>query len=252
MLTRAREDEQVVAVVIEVSSPGGSMTASDLMYAALKDFKASKKPVVVLMDGVAASGGYYVSCAADEILATRTTITGSIGVLIPLFDVTGLLDKVGIKDETVASRPMKDMLQPTTGRNEEEMQRLQELANSMHEMFVDVVAEGRKDLSREDVEPLASGNIYTAQEAVDNGLIDRVGYRDLAVDRAAKLAGLGKSERPKVVRYGRYVGFMEMLLSHVGSPGLNVELGDQVSARLRNQPLLLWSPGLSGHVVTSE
>lgn len=244
MFSIAESDPLVKAVVLEVDSGGGSVYASDLMRKALLDFRErSGKPVVVLMGGVAASGAYYISCAADHVFAQPTTLTGSIGVLLPLYDVTGLMEHVGINDQSVTSGDRKTMLSPTRERTPDQMGRLQEIVDQMHGRFVDVVFEGRSDLNRNLVERLANGDVYTADEAVENGLVDAIGYLDDAVPEAAKLAKLGASEPVQVVRYRRYFSVLDLIVAKVDGPGVTVELSDEMAARLAHEPLYLWSPG---------
>jgi protease-4 len=243
MLDRASADADVHGVILAVNSPGGAITTCDVMYKALNDFRdETHKPVVVLMEDVAASGGYYVSCAADYIIAHPTTTTGSIGVMMPMFDASGLLKKVGVADRTVKSGPFKDLgsmfAEKTPEEREREAEILTGLVTYMYEQFVKVVADGR-GLDPQAVRVLADGRIYTPQEAKDKGLIDDIGYREDAVAKAEALAGLAQAH---VVEYGRTRGLVEMLFMRAGSPEFTVRLDGGLQAGGQAPLMYLWRP----------
>jgi protease-4 len=198
-LEKARRDPSVKAVVLRVDSPGGGVTASDVIYKMIKDFKAERKiPVYVSMLDLAASGGYYVSMAADEIYAHPTTITGSIGVIaiFPQFEAAGR--KLGIYAEVLKSGPNKDITGGFTNMTDEQRTILQGMVDSMYGRFLQVIEEGRPKLAAEKIRTLADGRIYTAQEAKDAGLIDGVLYLEDVIKLARLKAG---SERAQVVLY---------------------------------------------------
>ncbi|MDO8429819.1 MAG: signal peptide peptidase SppA [bacterium] len=197
MLNSAKEDPSVKAVVLEVQSPGGTVNASDLIYHEMVKFKKSKKPVVAYFNGIAASGGYYISMTADKIVASPETWTGSIGVIAQVPNFSGLLDKVGVKFTTIKSGAHKDMLSPFKPVDEEDNKVMQELVDSSYDGFVEKVVKGRK-LDDATVRKLADGRIYNIKQAVDNKLVDKVGYlKEEAFEEAMKLA---KVKDAKLVR----------------------------------------------------
>ena len=195
----ATKDPAVKGIIMDVDSGGGGVTASDILYHALKKFKASGggRQVVTIMGDVAASGAYYLAVASDYIMAHPTTITGSIGVIMHSFNVKGLVDKIGISDVTIKSGKNKDLLNPMQPVNPEQQAILQKMVDTMYERFVGLVAMNRR-LKREAVVPYADGRVLTAQEALKAKLIDGIGYFE---DAQAKVAELLKEEDVKVVRY---------------------------------------------------
>ena len=201
-LKKAEEDPAVKAVVLRVDSPGGGVTASDILYREIRAFKARKKvPVVVMLMDLAASGGYYVAVAGDRIVAHPTTVTGSIGVIALHVSLAGLLEKIGVRVETLKSGPLKDMVSPFRGLGDEERRVLQQLIDQMHERFVAVVAEGRAGLLTEaEVRRVADGRILSAPQALAARLVDRVGYLEQALEEARGMAGLRAAH---VVMYSR-------------------------------------------------
>ena len=216
-IDRALEDPDVKAVVLRVDSPGGTVTGSDYIYHHLRQL-AEKKHLVVSMGGLAASGGYYVAMAAgdtpDSIFAEPTTWTGSIGVMIPHYDLSGLLnEKLGIEEDSVVSHRLKNMgsfARPLAG---EERQIFQELVDESLAHFKDVVKAGRPKFRKDPqtLETLATGQVYTAQQAKQNGLVDKIGFIEEAIDRAIELAKLDKDD-VKVVEYKRTPNLADVLL----------------------------------------
>ncbi|MEM7410616.1 MAG: signal peptide peptidase SppA [Myxococcota bacterium] len=200
-LDAAREDDNVRAVVLRINSPGGTVTGSDILYREILRFKQEEEvPVVAQMMGMATSGGYYVAMAADRVRAERTTVTGSIGVIFSGLNLTGLMKKVGVEDQTVTSGDFKDtgsMLRPM--RKDERVQ-LQSVIDDLYGRFLEVVAAGREDLTEEQIAALADGRIYSASQALEAGLIDEIGSVDGAVAIARSLAGVPNA---KVVTYHR-------------------------------------------------
>jgi len=187
-IRRATLDEDVLAIILEITSGGGGITASDIIYKALLDFKQSRadRQIVALCGDTAASGAYYIALAADHIIAHPTTITGSIGVLVQSVNVRELATKHGIKDVTIKSGENKDLLNPLTDFTVQQQTILQSVVDSMHDRFVGLVAKHRA-LSEEQVRPLADGRIFTATEALKLGLVDETGYWEDAVTRTAEL-----------------------------------------------------------------
>ena len=200
-LRRAEEDEDVKAVIIKIDSPGGSVTASDILYSEIAGFKnRTGAKVVVAMMGVAASGGYYISLPADYILAHPTTVTGSIGVIFARPKVTDLMDKIGVAVEVNKSGADKDMGSPFRQTSTAEEKIFQDLTDRLGVRFVDLVARHRK-LEPEIVAKISTARVYLANEALELGLVDEIGYLASAVRQAKKLAGL--AEDAKVVIYRR-------------------------------------------------
>ncbi len=221
-IDRVREDKSVKAVVLRVDSPGGTVTASDFLYHHLLDMAEDRNlPIVVSMGSLCASGGYYMAMAAgdgeDVIYAEPTTWTGSIGVVIPQYDVSGLLESWNVQDESVVSHKYKLMGSPTRqlSEEEEEEQRklLQELVDESFERFKNIVLSGRPEL-KNDAESLATattGRIFTASQAKELKLVDEIGFLEVAINRAAELAGR-KPDSLRCVQYEEPPTSLGMLL----------------------------------------
>lgn len=205
-----RKDRHIKGVIVRVSSPGGTISASDQIYQEIRKFREEENiPVVAFMQGVAASGGYYASVACDKIIAEPTTITGSIGVISWYLVVQELLeDKLGIMPVTIKSGPKKDWPSSFRKPAPEEIQYVQDkLVDPALERFVEVVAEGRRGiLSLEEIRQLADGGIYGAKEALEEKLIDQIGYLDDAIDLAKSLAGI---EAAQVIQYRKPFSFSD-------------------------------------------
>jgi protease-4 len=200
-IDRVRDDKDVVAVVLRIDSPGGTITGSDYLYHHLKKLADERElPMVVSMGSICASGGYYIAMVVgdrpDSIFAEPTTWTGSIGVVIPHFDVSGLMDSWNIKDDSIASHPLKLMGSPTRPMTERERAILQQLVDQSFADFKAIVLEGRPKFQEDPdkLDELATGRIFTAKQALENGLVDKIGFSEEAVARAAELAGVGTSE----------------------------------------------------------
>lgn len=204
-IRRATLDDDVLAIVLEIDSGGGGITASDVIYKALLDFKQSRadRKIVALCGDTAASGAYYIALAADHIIAHPTTVTGSIGVIVQSVNVRELAAKHGVKDVTIKSGENKDLLNPLTDFTVQQQAILQSVVDDMHDRFVGLVA-GNRDLSEEQVRPLADGRIFTATEALKLGLIDETGYWEDAVTRTAELLDV---EHIIVYRYADMFSF---------------------------------------------
>lgn len=188
-LDLAREDDDVRAVVLRINSPGGSVTASDQIHQEILAFKKKTGiPVIAALMDTAASGGYYVAVAADEIVAHPTTITGSIGVIMETTNVQGLMDMLGLYQNIFKTGPFKDMGSPFRKISDQEREMFQGILDDMYGQFVDVIVEGRRELDREQVLALADGRVFTAQQALDAGLVDSIGYLDDALAAAREAA----------------------------------------------------------------
>ena len=191
-LKLAANRDAVKAVYLEINSPGGEVTASDVIYHYLKVFsEETKKPVFAHITSTGASGAYYAACGCTKIYAMPTSMIGSIGVLLQSMNIEELANKIGIKPVTIKSdkTPMKDLLSPFRQATEEEKAMLLELVEDSYQRFVEIVSENRK-LSKEDVIKLANGSIYTANKSLKLGLIDGIGYREDVVAEACKILEL--------------------------------------------------------------
>ena len=187
-LARVEKDKAVKAIVFRIESPGGEIAPSQEILLEIERVKETM-PIVVSMGGTAASGGYYISTQADKIVALPTTMTGSIGVIYSVINIEGLLEKLGIQIEIFKGGKYKDMYWGFRELTPEEEEIMQGMIDEYYEQFVDVVAEGR-ELSREEVRNLATGQIYTGTKAKELGLVDELGDLDTAIDLAAELAGI--------------------------------------------------------------
>ena len=200
-LSLAAKREAVKAVYLEINSPGGEVTASDLLYHMLKRFhQQTKKPVIAHITAVGASGAYYAACGCSKIYALPTSMIGSIGVMLQAINVEELANKIGVKAVIVKSdkTPMKDVLSPFRKSTEEEKAMLLELVESSYQRFVDIVTENRC-MKREDVIKAANGSVYTAEKAKKLGLIDGIGYREEIVSEMCKMLGIKSAALVKKV-----------------------------------------------------
>lgn len=200
-LTAAAQDNRVKAVVLRINSPGGTVTASDTLFQEIKAFKAkSGKPVVAYFQDVAASGAYYLACASDEIIAQRTTVTGSIGVIMQMVDLSHTMEKLGIESDAIKSGPFKDSGSPFRHMKPQERELFQGLVDNFYSQFVAVVCEGRPKLTKEQVLKLADGRVYSAEQALEAGLIDRIGTIQDAVESAKSKAKITKAITVRYIR----------------------------------------------------
>jgi protease IV len=235
-IDHVRRDPDVKAVVVRVDSPGGTVTGSDYLYHHLKllregDGTGRKLPLVVSMGGIAASGGYYLSMAAggvpDTVFAERTTWTGSIGVIIPHYNAADLLESWKIKDDSVVSGPLKAMGSPTRKVGpelaEREREVLQTLVDQTFEQFKEVVLEGRPQLANnaEALKQATTGQVFSAKQALDLGLVDKLGFMEDAIDRAIELAKLN----PRNVRVVKYTQPESLLGSTLFGPSASAASG---------------------------
>ncbi len=244
-LDKAEKDQDVKAVILSVNSPGGTVTASDEIWNYLVKFRdSSKKPLVVHQGALAASGGYYISAAADEIVCEPTTITGSIGVIMEGMNFSKLMTDHGVADMTIKSGPNKDLGSPFKPINDDHVKILQGLVDDMYERFVKVVAEGIAHRTKKsagadpdaqmlsDVKKLADGRIYTANQALELKLVDKIGYMEDTLAEAKRLANMTKV---RLVRYTKQPSLMDVLSGNVETK-LSISLDELRSPRL----LMLW------------
>jgi protease-4 len=216
-IDRAQEDTHVKAVVVRVVSPGGTVSGSDYLYHHLRLLAEKRKiPVVVSMGGIAASGGYYLSMAVgdtpESIFAEPTTWTGSIGVVIPHYNLVDLMQHVGIADDSIASHRLKTMGSFTKPMTEEERKIFQALIDDSFGRFKEIIRSGRPKFRKDPaaLDKLATGQVFSADEALRVGLVDKIGFIDDAIDRAIQLAKLDSAE-VRVVKYKPEVSLAALL-----------------------------------------
>ena len=240
-LLQAEEDPSVAAVVLEVNSPGGGVTASDQMHQSILDFKESSgKPVVVSMDSVAASGGYYISAAADRIVANESTLTGSLGVVIPLLNFSEAAEKYGVTQKYVKSGEFKTMGSSWNELTPEEREVFQSIVDQEYDEFVEVIVEGR-DLPEERVREIADGRVYSGQQAREIGLVDSFGGLDEATEVAQDLA---KVEEATVVRYVLPESFTDTLFARLAPQEPEaLRIAEEAGLTLEPKPYYLYLPG---------
>ena len=227
-IKQATDDPNICGVVLRVNSPGGTIYGSDQILHDLRKLKKEQQiPIVVSMGGICASGGYYVSMAVGEepntIFAEPTTWTGSIGVKIPHYDLSKLLQDWGVKEDTIASHELKTMGSFAKPMTEAERAIFQTLVNQSFTQFKDVIKAGRPAFAKdpEALDALATGQVFSAQQALENGLVDEIGYLEDAVDRAIKLAGLWKERNEvRVVQYKKVPTLFSILAEGRSSAGV--------------------------------
>jgi protease-4 len=213
-LEAAESDKRVKAVVLRINSPGGTVAASETLYEEIKSFRAKTgKPVIAYFQDVAASGAYLIACAADEIIAQRGSVTGSIGVVMLTVDLSGLLSKLGVTTEAIKSGPYKDAGSPFRGMRPEERKVFQGLVDEFYRHFLEVVAAGRPNLTTDEIATLADGRVYSAQQALEEGLIDRIGSLREAIRIAKERAGIKAAH---AVRYHRPLAWTPTI--YAGTP----------------------------------
>ncbi|MCL5105406.1 MAG: signal peptide peptidase SppA [Armatimonadetes bacterium] len=199
-LEKARKNPDARVIVLRINSPGGSPSGSEEVYNEIQRVRKSGKTIYTSMGDVAASGGYYIASASDKIYADANTLTGSIGVILPLADLSGLYKKIGYRPETVKAGKYKDMGSSDRPLTPEERTLLQGLVNDTYNNFTQAVAKGR-NMTLNEVKKLAEGRIYSGNQALKVKLVDKIGGLHETVREAAKEGGI--SGEPKVVEYGR-------------------------------------------------
>ena len=240
-LKKAQKDTKVKALVVRINSPGGTVTASDIIFRELEAFrKATGVPIIASMMDVAASGGYYIALAADTIVAHPTTVTGSIGVIMISLNAEGLMQKVGLAANTIKSGERKDMGSPFRALTPEERAIFQSVIDDLQRQFVAKVVERRK-IPPTTAATLADGRIYTAEQALAHRLVDRIGYVPDAIDIARQAANLTQArvvvyKRPREYR-ATYYARSE---SEIGALATLGQLAGMAGAGPKF--LYLWSP----------
>ena len=233
-LKQAREDDSVQAIVLRVDSPGGSGTASDVIWREVV-LARKAKPVVVSMGDVAASGGYYIAMASDAIVAQPSTITGSIGVFGGKFTLKGLYEKIGITKEILTRGRYADLFSEYRPWDDEERAKFRGLMVSFYEEFIKKVAEGRKK-SYEDVDAVAQGRVWTGNEALRHGLVDKLGGLDVAVGLAKERAKIAPGQEVNLVVVPERKGLLETILERQEE-----EVGESVMLPREMRDFLRWA-----------
>jgi protease-4 len=240
-LKKAAEDKDVRALVVRLNTPGGTVTASDIIYRELMLFRERTKiPVLAVMMDVAASGGYYIALAADTIVAHPTTVTGSIGTILVTANVEGLMQKLGVAAHTIKSAEHKDMGSPFRTLTPEERAIFQSVIDELQRQFVAKVVE-RRGIPAETARALADGRIYTAPQALGHRLVDTIGYVPDAIDAARRAAGASDA---KVIVYKRPRQYRATYYAEARSEAAALEHVAQLAAVAGGGPkfLYLWAP----------
>jgi protease IV len=219
-LEKAGRDKRVKAIILRIDSPGGTVTACDIIHEEILRYKKKYNVFVAAsFMNVSASGGYYIATAADRIVAHPTTITGSIGVIVTKFNVKGLMDKLGVQEESIKSGDKKDILSPFRGATPEERKIVQDIIDSLYQKFLSVIEQGRLGISRTELKTLADGRVFTAQQALQAKLIDDIGYLDDTVEMVKKQLGV---EEARLVTYHRPMAYKNNIYSQANIQLFNI------------------------------
>jgi protease-4 len=195
-IKKYREDKEIKAVLVRIESPGGAVAPSQEIYREIRK-TVPEKTVVSTMGTLAASGGYYIACAAHKVVANPGTVTGSIGVIMMFPNMEDLLGKIGLKEVVIKSGKYKDIGSPSRTMTEEEIGLLQETIDDVYRQFVQAIADGR-GMEFDEVQKIADGRIFSGRQAKDLGLVDELGGFEDALDLAVSLAGI--KGKPKIVQ----------------------------------------------------
>lgn len=239
MLQMAERDRDIRGLVLRIDSPGGTVNASDVIYHEIKRFKGKKNiPVFASIDGIGASGAYYVAMASDKVYATPSSITGSIGVIAMKFNAENLMTKIGIQHEVVKSGDKKDFWSPFRPSTPEEKEIFQKIIDELYGRFLKVIQENRgESLPVEDLRRLADGRVYTAEQALKEKLIDAIGYMDDVIEGLKENLGL------KEVRLIRYYKPGTYRPTYYSQTGINLSLSiNELSGMEPVRFLYLWIP----------
>ncbi|MGR3296550.1 MAG: signal peptide peptidase SppA [Candidatus Bathyanammoxibius sp.] len=245
VLKKAREDDDIKAVVLRINSPGGTVTASDIIYHEIEEFKKEKGvAVVACIVGLGTSGGYYVAVSADRIVALPTSILGSIGVILLKLNMEGLMEKIGVQDEVIISGDKKDAALPFHPLSPEERALLQEIIDSLYRRFVLIVETARPEADLQDHKEFLDGRVFTAQQALEIGLVDELGYLEDAIELAKKRAGI---EKARVIMYKRPESYRNNIysLGEGDAPDATGFIGSQLNGlgrALHPDFMYLWIP----------
>ncbi|MCM8535295.1 MAG: signal peptide peptidase SppA [Lentisphaeraceae bacterium] len=210
MIKAAAKDDQVKGIILNMDTPGGGVTATDVIYHEVQKLRNKGKKVITCMQSVAASGGYYLAAGSDYIVANKTTITGSIGVIISTWNGKDMLEKIGVKPQIYKSGRLKDGLSPSRNPTAEENAIFDGMVGEMFDSFAEIVAKGRNiPLEEVKASPIGDARIFTAQQALDLKLIDQLGYLE---DAIAKLESLTSTQGATIIKYKNQPTVMEALM----------------------------------------
>ncbi|MCB1086286.1 MAG: signal peptide peptidase SppA [Verrucomicrobiae bacterium] len=232
-LKQAVENEEVKAIVLRINSPGGEVTASDTIYEAIRQAN-EKKPIVVYMDSMAASGGYYAACGASEIFANDTTMTGSIGVIISTLNYRELFGKVGLESQVFKSGQFKDLLSGSRETSPEEAALIQGMVMETYDKFVGIVSEARAIPEAKLRDGIADGRIFSGAKAKEIGLVNETGYIEDAYDRARELGKAPEAEVMKIHTAPTLLEALTMAKSNAAAgTRVEIDLSDRLLPRLQ-------------------
>ena len=235
-LTKVAKDKLTKALIVHIDSPGGTVVGGEALYLHLREV-AKNKPVVAIISDMATSAGYMAAIAADQIFARQSSITGSIGVIIQTTDVTVLLNKLGVKAESIKSAPLKAQPNPLEPMNENIRSATRLVVEDIFNMFIDMVVIRRK-MDKEKVKQLADGRIYTGRQAVKNGLIDAIGGEKEALDWLSANKNINSQLPLNLINFKRDTGFIEKILDW---PLGNITISDRLGL---DGLVSLWQPAL--------
>ncbi len=246
-LDKAAQDRNIKGLLLVLDSPGGTVTASDILYKEIKRFKNKNNvEVMALFSGTATSGAYYLAQAADRIIAYPTAVTGSIGVILLNINFNGLMNKIGVSNHSIKSGPYKDLGSPFKVPVKEETDILQGVVNELYGRFCEIVKENRHETDIAKHPELTDGRIFTAKQALEAGLIDEIGYFPDAVNRLEKAAGISQAS---IIRYDRLGDYRPNIYAYGRNPAgqidinlINLELGGFLS-ETGPSFMYLWLPG---------
>jgi protease-4 len=228
-IKKFRDDKSIKAIILRVNSPGGGVAASQEIYEEVRKTRESGKIIVVSMGSIAASGGYYISCGSNLIVANPGTVTGSIGVIAQFISIKDLADKLGIEETTIKSGELKDAGDPFKKMSEKDKAYMQDLVNNIFAQFTDVVVKERK-INRDTLMKYADGRVFTGVQAKQLGLIDSLGTFEDAIRITARLAGI--EGEPRIVKERRRFSWIERML------GTSFEDITDIQKRLFKEPIL--------------
>ncbi len=243
-LNRAAADSDVKAVVLRINSPGGFVSWCDVMYRHVKQFKEKTgKPVIASITGMGASGGYYVACATDAIYASPASTVGSIGVIALFLNLEELASKIGVETQVIKSGAKKDMGGLWREMTDSEKKVAQDMIDEFYGQFVDCVDENRENLSRDEILKLADGRLYTAKQAFENGLIDKIAYLEEAIDSAMCTAQIDDA---MIITYKRNYEYKNNIYSAApqSPPEVHINLSlDKIAGEMPSGFYYLWQGG---------
>lgn len=240
-LQKAERDPKVAGLILRINSPGGTVTASDIIRHDISEFRKRRNlPVFACIMGIGASGGYYVATAADEIIAHPTAVTGSIGVMLMTFNVEGLLGKIGVEEKTIKSGERKDLLSPFRRATPDEERLVQGIIDQFQGRFVEMILERKGNrLTREELLPLADGRVFSAGDALNSGLIDRIGYLDDVISSMRQQVG---DPDARVVTYHRPGSYRGSIYAEAADEPSMADLFGGFEAASGGQFMYLWKP----------